>query len=705
MIFLFIFIILYNSWSNVLACSGIEDNDQGYECKVIIAMNPATAGEYNLHMKVRDPSRGGGQVLFILEPGYNYTYHHPITGEEKNFSVTHKIIGTASAGDIPPSILKPGMVLTSAGISFGDADNPTLEHLNKNVSAWDDFDWMRYAFQTADSEEEAVRLLTKVAVDELHATSIGETLFVVGPNSGYAIEADSDHYYIHEIEDVYVKSNYPEFLWEPCSYFKDIYAPTFETKFDGWVVENQTVKLGEDCSRGVTIYNISSNYIVARQYPDDGINVTINMGENKSVYNFRVGLLDCETESGNGQALDKKAHITVCYKYLEWREKLYELVNTRRGNITIQDIMRWSRLHESDLDGLRGFCEGSETRQEVVNIFKHPLDKPELMSSVWFAGIPCCSVYVPVHNSVDELYNLYLTGDAWNITLRLLQNYSHGELTPVLEGIEEVFVNETEKIENICFKLNDTMTESLIELLTVSDYMLQHHAYKMENILLDLAKLNNLNLTNFSEGVRIITERIKNAWEIDYNTSLIGLKNTINEVEKLSEIMNSTSSSEKRELIPLLESIRIKILRIINVASELKYLEAFHLINHTHPDMMEAHFNYQLGLVNISLTNYSAAADNFIRTFQLADNLLQLWPDIPEIPEVNGSDGDGGDGDGGDGDGDGNDDVEDGNGEDEDMKDKDEHPWYQRTYVILTIVILIGVILSAIFKRIFRDKK
>ena len=101
-------------------------------------------------------------------------------------------------------------------------------------------------------------------------------------------------------------------------------------------------------------------------------------------------------------ATDNTASITICYKYLEWREKVIEMVNTRAGNISIQDMMAWSRLHSEDLDGLRGFCEGSESRQETVAIFKHPKKKPELMGSVWYSGIPCCSVYVPVHNCVNK---------------------------------------------------------------------------------------------------------------------------------------------------------------------------------------------------------------------------------------------------------------------------------------------------------------
>ena len=48
-------------------------------CKDIVACGDSTAGDYNLLLKVRDPSRPGVQVLCIVPEGYEYTYHHPWT--------------------------------------------------------------------------------------------------------------------------------------------------------------------------------------------------------------------------------------------------------------------------------------------------------------------------------------------------------------------------------------------------------------------------------------------------------------------------------------------------------------------------------------------------------------------------------------------------------------------------------------------------
>ena len=126
-------------------------------CKDIIAIGDATEGDYNLLMKVRDPSRPGPQVLSIVPKGYEYDYHHPWTGKTMSFTTEHKYIGIASEDDILPNIVKAGMSLSTSGLAYGDADtgsgwiNPIKRY------AWDDFDWIRYACQTAGDEDEAYK--------------------------------------------------------------------------------------------------------------------------------------------------------------------------------------------------------------------------------------------------------------------------------------------------------------------------------------------------------------------------------------------------------------------------------------------------------------------------------------------------------------------------------------------------------------------
>ncbi|MBN2599218.1 MAG: hypothetical protein JXA75_01655, partial [Candidatus Thermoplasmatota archaeon] len=139
---------------SILFCS-LLTLPAGKSCKDIVIPFEATAGDYSLFLKVRDPSREGLQVLCRVPKGIQYTYHHPWTGRPWEFTVTHTFLGVATKGDTLPNIVKAGMVLTDAGLAFGDAD--TLSHwINPTMNAWDDFDWIRYACQTADNEDEAI---------------------------------------------------------------------------------------------------------------------------------------------------------------------------------------------------------------------------------------------------------------------------------------------------------------------------------------------------------------------------------------------------------------------------------------------------------------------------------------------------------------------------------------------------------------------
>ncbi|MGF3555297.1 MAG: hypothetical protein ACQXXF_08580, partial [Thermoplasmatota archaeon] len=161
-----------------------------HACKDIIACGDATHGDYNLLLKVRDPSREGLQVLCIVPQGYRYTYRYPWNGKPFDFIVSQKFIGVSTVKDVIPNIVKAGMSINAAGVAFGDADtNSNWRNPTKN--AWDDFDWIRYACQKANNEEEAVKLLTEDVVKKLHAPGVSENLFVVGPKKGFVIEADA----------------------------------------------------------------------------------------------------------------------------------------------------------------------------------------------------------------------------------------------------------------------------------------------------------------------------------------------------------------------------------------------------------------------------------------------------------------------------------------------------------------------------------
>ncbi|MCJ2534411.1 MAG: hypothetical protein LN364_04180, partial [Candidatus Thermoplasmatota archaeon] len=216
----------------------------------------------NLLMKVRDPSRPGPQVLCIVPEGYKYSYHHPWTGKTLQFTVQHKFIGVATNDDIIPNIVKAGMSLNDVGIAFGDADtNSNWKNPTKN--AWDDFDWIRYACEKADDEDEAVKLLTEDLVDAMHASGVSENLFVVGPKKAFLVEADAFHYVIKEVDDLLVMSNYPKELWKTQRHKKLPIASSFDIEKEQYVRQGRVIRLNS--LYGVKIVEIGEDYVVARQ--------------------------------------------------------------------------------------------------------------------------------------------------------------------------------------------------------------------------------------------------------------------------------------------------------------------------------------------------------------------------------------------------------------------------------------------------------
>ena len=311
------------------------------ECKIVMAIGNATAGDYNLLLKVRDPARQGLQVLCIIPKGYEYDYHHPWLGYKMHFVVEKKFIGTTSKQDIPPNITKPGMLLTEAGIALADAD--TFSYLtNPSVFAWDDFDWMRYAAQEASNEDEAVYLLTKEVVDKMHAPTLAENIFVVGKDKGIIIEADAFNYCIKEIYNgIAIQSNYPKLLWKKHIIYPIFIALNFNFTYLGWVEEGDLVRIGGIA--GIRVSKIHSDSIDIKLFPF-GYKKEISLGEGKVLGNFWVKLIDID---------NNKAKIYMCFKYYEWERKLEEILGKKEGNITEKDLMALSRIHSNDLEGLR----------------------------------------------------------------------------------------------------------------------------------------------------------------------------------------------------------------------------------------------------------------------------------------------------------------------------------------------------------------
>jgi len=505
--------------SNVIVSLSVKS------CKDIVAVGDATDGDYNLLLKVRDPSRPGLQVLCIVPEGYEYTYNHPWTGKPMEFKTKHKFIGVTTKGDTIPNIVKAGMSLSDAGISYGDADTGS-NWKNPTRNAWDDFDWIRYACEKADDEDEAVLLMTEDCVDQLHASGVSENLFIVGPKKAFVIEADAFHYNVKEIDDIVVMSNYPKELWKTQRHKKLPIAASFDIEKERYVRKWVTVRLNS--LYGVKIVGIGEDWIVARQYVPFlkiynkiikimGGGVKIQLGERKTVGDYSVKLLDID---------GKKAKVSVNYVFKAWEDKMLQHIESRYGHITLKDMINWSRLHGEDLEGLRPMCEDLVPYESVM-IYKIPKKNYNVLSGGWFsANRACSSIYVPVHISNSDIYEPYKTGQAAELSIELLDLYGHDTLTPVFIRVEDVFLNETIEHEEMANTLIENGSD-VSEFLTIVDTSIQEQAWLTEQIWLEVSKSSN----NKQE----IIEIIGNIWGENYSVSLDLMVGAIDALRNISD--------------------------------------------------------------------------------------------------------------------------------------------------------------------------
>jgi len=480
-------------------------------CKDVIVAGDATSGDFNLFMKVRDPSRPGPQVLCIINRGYTYKYHFPgIIPREKEFVVSRKFIGVVTKGDAPPDIVKPGMALSDAGVAYGDADSPSIWR-NPLRSSWDDFDWIRYACQSAENEEEAVELLKEVV--EMHAPGISENLFVVGPRKAYVMEADALRYRVREVKDLCVMSNYPKSLWKYNIMKRFFIARSFESEKEKIVRKGSIIRLGS--MLGVRINGIDADSISVMMWPS-GEGANIKVGEGKPVGPFWVELINI---SGN------KARVRVCYKYKEWENLLLERLKERYGKIDVLYLMNISRLDIYELGGIRGMTEGYD---EGTAICKIPYTHYEFLSCMWFAPNQCSSIYIPVHICCESIYEPYTNGDAAELSVKLLELFGRHGFSDYAERVEKIFVREVKKAENIA---KDMIEKGLDPsgFLTEFDMELQRQAY--------LTELFAISLKEKGEDVPVI-------WGDSYSSTLLNflsLSNTLDgeHLEILGDIAKS----------------------------------------------------------------------------------------------------------------------------------------------------------------------
>ncbi len=515
-------------------------------CKDILACGDSTKGDYNLFLKVRDPSRPGLQVLCIVPEGYEYTYHYPWTGIEMISTNKHKYIGVTSKDDVIPNIVKAGMTLTDRGLAFGDADTNS-NWVNPTINAWDDFDWIRYACEKAQGIDEAVSFLTEDAVDKLHATGISENLFVVGPASGYIIEADAYRYNIKKIVDgVGVMSNYPKELWKSQIHKSLPIAPSFDFEKESYVNKGDTLRLNS--LFGVKILGVNEDSILVRQVPFFkfiyntfiiiGNKVDINLGERETVGDYSVELLNIDGE---------KAKIRVCNRFKAWEDEMLENINSKYGSITVKDMINWSRIKGNDLDGLRPMCEDIY-ENEAVAIYKIPSENYEILSGGWFsANLACSSIFVPFHICDNEIFDPYETGEAAALSQELFNIYGYDNLTSFIKA-EDVFLYENNILEEIA--INKIKSgEDVSGIFTIFDINVQLQAWLTEHLWIEINKIFNQN-----DKEKII-DIISNIWLNNYTTSLDLMEHAIIDLKNIS----GTST-----IIQMIENITLSINRLKN---------------------------------------------------------------------------------------------------------------------------------------------
>jgi hypothetical protein len=410
------------------------------------------------------------------------------------------------------------MALNSYGVAFGDADTGSGWR-NPSRYAWDDFDWIRYACEKADDEDEAVELLTKDVVDKLHASAVSENLFVVGPEKAFLVEADAFRYHVKEIDDVLVMSNYPKELWR-TQLNKKLIASSFNIEKETLVREGGVVRLNS--LLGVEILDIGDGWILVTDVSFSRfrflkVMVRINVGERATVGDYSVRLLGIEGD---------KARVSVCYVFKAWEEKMLEHIYPRYGRITVKDMMNWSRLHEEDLEGLRPMCEDLY-EYEGAMIFCIPGWNYNVLSGGWFAANHACSsIYVPVHISNLEVHEPYTTGEAARLSLELLNLFGHETLIPVFSKVENVFLWENMEHEKIAETLLDRDSD-VSEFLTVVDMGMQRQGFLTLEIWRDVGR-NHRN----DEVVGIIG----GLWRGNYSASLDSMFSAVESLRSIGEL-------------------------------------------------------------------------------------------------------------------------------------------------------------------------
>jgi hypothetical protein len=213
-----------------------------------------------------------------------------------------------------------------------------------------------------------------------------------------------------------------------------------------------------------------------------------------------------------------------------WEQEVQSKIQPVIGNITVPNMIRWSRLHATDLDGLRPMCEDRYT-DEAAMVFKIPNEHANLLSSGWFSpNHACSSIYIPIHICDDDFYDPYETGDAAALSLALLQRYGHGNLTSLCQSVENVFLFENEineALAHLMIHADLNITSFLSEL----DQGMQEQAYLTEQLW--------LSAPNISHGT------LKDLWVENYSKTQQNIQRAISMLRYMPESNTSIFILEK----------------------------------------------------------------------------------------------------------------------------------------------------------------
>ena len=291
-----------------------------------------------------------------------------------------------------------------------------------------------------------------------------------------------------------------------------------------------------------------------------------------------------------------KAKVRVTNVYKAWEEKMLEYIQPHYGNITVKDMIKWSRFDREDLDDLRPMCEDTR-KYEAVAIYKIPEKNYEVLSSGWFSpNRACSSIYVPFHICNNEIYEPYKTGEAAQVSLDLFETFDHESLAKNFSKVEKVFLNEFESLEKIS---NDLISDDadVSDFLTVIDMGMQKQAFLTEKMWLDASKISNQN------SKQKITAVIGNLWKTSFTHSLDEMKNAIIDLE---EITGSTRFCKK----------------IVDIALDIcqSRIDAADSIG---KQSSIANDYYEKGVKHFEQDDYELGFENLKKSFTISDRLIK----------------------------------------------------------------------------------